>query len=221
MYDDLTLSEHLNILWMTFLDRRMDVFKGLQEHLFLVFVSVGLAILISVPLAIFLTRKQKYAESIIGVAALFQTIPSLALLGFFIPFLGIGRKPAIVALVMYALLPILRNTYTGIVEVDPTLKEVGKGLGMTDFQILTQIELPLSISFIMAGIRMSTVWTVGITTIAAFIGAGGLGDIIFRGISMNNNYITFIGSFAAAMLAIFFDLILKAFEKKLTPKGLK
>lgn len=221
MEQKISLLEHLHKLYWTFNDRRPDLGQAFMEHVYLSATAMLFALIIAIPLALLLTRNKKYAEHIIGVTAVFQTIPSLALLGFMLPLLGIGSKPAIVALVIYALLPIVRNTYTGIIEVDSTIKQAGRGMGMTDWQILMKIELPLAIPTIMAGVRMATVLTIGITTIAAFIGAGGLGDIIFRGISMNNNYLIIVGSIAAAGFAITVDVVLRKLEKILTAKGVR
>lgn len=205
----------------TFQDRWSEILIGTWEHIQLTLLSVILAILISVPIGILLTRHKKLSEPIIGVAAIFQTIPSLALLGFMIPILGIGYIPAVVALTIYGLLPILRNTYTGIVGVDQAAIEAGKGMGMTSKQILFMVEIPLALSIIMAGIRTATVLIVGVGTLAALIGAGGLGDLIFRGISMARNEIIIIGAVPAAILALIFDYFLKWVEVRVTPVGLR
>jgi osmoprotectant transport system permease protein len=202
--------------------KRWDaILSGTQEHLFLSFVSIAIASLIAVPLGILLTRNQKAAETVIGVTGIFQTIPSLALLAFMLPIFGIGTTPAIIALTVYALLPILRNTYTGILGVEKSAVEAGKGMGMTSFQILYMVELPLSLPIIMAGIRTATVLTIGVAALAAFIGAGGLGDLIFRGLQMMRNELVLAGAIPAALLAIFFDFVLRWLEVKATPKGLK
>ncbi|WP_059350930.1 glycine betaine ABC transporter substrate-binding protein [Bacillus coahuilensis] len=207
----------------TFIDTvssRSDILlENLSEHLFLSLISVLFAIVISLPLGVYISRKQKTAEWFIGVTAVFQTIPSLALFGFLVPLLGTGSLTAIIALIIYALLPILRNTYTGIISVDQAVIEAGKGMGMTDRQLLTKIELPLALPFIMAGIRTATVLTVGIATLATFVGAGGLGDLIYRGLTSWNNYLVLAGAIPAALLAILFDLILRWVEKRATPKG--
>lgn len=205
----------------TFILRWPTILEALQEHLYLSFVSILIGILISVPLGIVISRMKKIAEFVIGVTAVFQTIPSLALFGFLLPVFGIGSTPAIIALMVYALLPILRNTYTGIVGVDDSLIQAGKGMGMTSGQILWKIELPLALPVIMAGIRTATVLTIGVATLATFIGAGGLGDIIYRGLSTLNNELVLAGAIPAALLAIFFDSILKGIERIVTPKGLK
>lgn len=197
------------------------VLDSLISHMWLTLVALGFAILIAVPLGIFLTRHDKFSDFVIGIASVFQTIPSLALLGFMIPLFGIGTTPAIIALTIYGLLPILRNTYTGIMGVDTGAKEAGRGMGMTSAQILFMVEIPLSLSVIMAGIRTATVLIIGVTTLASLIGAGGLGDLIFRGISSVNSGLILAGAVPAALLAIFFDILLKLFEKKATPKGLR
>ncbi|HEY2421157.1 MAG TPA: osmoprotectant update ABC transporter permease/substrate-binding subunit OpuFB, partial [Neobacillus sp.] len=168
---------------------------------------------ISIPLGIYLTKKQKIAEGIIGITAILQTIPSLALLGLLIPLFGIGKVPAIIALVIYALLPILRNTYTGIKGVDPTLIEAARAMGMNKRQRLLKVELPLATPVIMAGIRTGMVLIVGTATLAALIGAGGLGDIILLGIDRNNSSLIILGAIPAAILAILFDVFLRQFER--------
>ncbi|MBD1373499.1 ABC transporter permease [Hazenella sp. IB182357] len=203
------------------IERWDAILTGTLEHLYLSFVSVAIATCIAVPLGIILTRKQRIAEPIIGITGLFQTIPSLALLAFMLPIFGIGVTPAIIALTIYSLLPILRNTYTGILGVDRSAVEAGKGMGMTNFQILYIVELPLSLPIIMAGIRTATVLTIGVASLAAFIGAGGLGELMFRGLQMMRNDLVLAGAIPAALLAIFFDLILRWVEVKTTPRGLK
>ena len=195
--------------------------QAFLEHIYLSFIAIAVGIAIALPLGILIARYRKYAEPIIGVTAVFQTIPSLALFGFLVPLMGIGSNTALIALIIYALLPILRNTYTGIISVDSSITEAGKGMGMTRSQILTQIEFPLALPFIMAGIRTATVLTVGIATLATFVGAGGLGDVIYRGLQSYNNSLVLAGALPVALLAISFDLLLKWFEKKATPKGMK
>ncbi|WP_257349395.1 ABC transporter permease [Pseudalkalibacillus decolorationis] len=211
--------------WGDFIDTVRDdwpeILIAVQEHLYLSFISILIGILISVPAGIIISRLKKIAEFVIGITAVFQTIPSLALFGFLLPVLGIGTTPAIIALTVYALLPILRNTYTGIIGVDESLIQAGKGMGMTSNQILWKIELPLALPIIMAGIRTATVLTIGVATLATFIAAGGLGDIIYRGLSTINNELVLAGAIPAALLAILFDAILRGIEKMVTPKGLK
>lgn len=158
-----------------FQERKAQLLAALLEHIQISFIALFFAVLIAIPLGIYLTNKKKIAESIIGVSAVLQTIPSLALLGLLIPLFGIGKVPAIIALVVYALLPILRNTYTGINEVDPSLKEAALAMGMNRSKRLVKVELPLAMPVMMAGIRTAMVLIVGTATLAALIGAGGLG----------------------------------------------
>lgn len=198
-----------------------EILQSLGQHLKLTMISLILAILVAVPLGIFLTRYRRFADSIIGITAVFQTIPSIALLGFMIPLLGIGTIPAIVALTIYGLLPILRNTYIGIMGVDKGAIEAGRGMGMTSKQILFMVQMPLSLTVIMAGIRTATVLIVGVATLASLIGAGGLGDLIFRGISSVNTGLILAGAIPAAFLAVIFDYILKVLEINLTPRGMR
>jgi len=193
------------------------------EHLFLVAVSTGIAILIGVPLGILLTRKPALSKPVLGLANIMQTVPSLALFGFLIPLNiylfhvkilgGIGARTAIVALVLYALLPIIRNTFTGIRSVDPAIRDAGRGMGMTDRQLLFQVELPLALGVIIAGVRVATVICVGTATIAAAIDAGGLGRYIFRGLRANDNVLILAGAVPAALIAIAADLALGYFER--------
>jgi len=188
--------------------------------MYLSLLSIVIAIAISVPLGIYLTRHRKIADSIIGIAGVFQTIPSLALLVFLVPFIGTGKLPAIIALTVYGLLPILRNTYLGIVGVERSAIEAGVGMGMTNRQVLWMVELPLSLSVIMGGIRTATVLIIGVATIAGLIGAGGLGDLIFRGLQTYNTGLILAGAIPSALLAIIFDYLLKLLEADVTPQGL-
>ena len=208
----------------TFLDtiqNRSDLIQeAFLEHIYLSFIALIVGIAIALPLGMLVARYRKLAEPVIGVTAVFQTIPSLALFGFLVPLIGIGAKTALIALIIYALLPILRNTYTGVTSIDSSIIEAGRGMGMTKNQLLWQIELPLALPFIMAGIRTATVLTVGIATLATFVGAGGLGDVIYRGLQSYNNSLVLAGALPVALLAIFFDFILKWIEKKVTPKGI-
>lgn len=203
----------MNAFIDTLNDRKGELLTALLEHIQLSFIALLIAMLIAVPLGILLTRRQKLAEPIINVTAILQTIPSLALLGLMIPLFGIGRVPAIIALIIYALLPILRNTYTGIKEVDPSLKEAASGIGMNPLRRLTKVELPLAMPVIMAGIRTAMVLIIGTATLAAFIGAGGLGDLILLGIDRNNTPLILLGAIPAAILAVFFDSILRWMER--------
>ncbi|MEB6609089.1 ABC transporter permease/substrate-binding protein [Staphylococcus borealis] len=200
-------------LLSTLNDRKGEVFTTIVEHIQISFIALLIAILIAVPLGIALTKTKRLSEVIMNIAAILQTIPSLALLGLMIPIFGIGRLPAIIALVVYALLPILRNTYTGIKEVDPSLIEAAKGIGMKPMRRLTRVELPIAMPVMMAGIRTAMVLIIGTATLAALIGAGGLGDLILLGIDRNNASLILIGAIPAALLAIMFDLILRYMEK--------
>ncbi|WP_277586260.1 ABC transporter permease [Psychrobacillus antarcticus] len=191
------------------------------QHIYLSFIALAIGIAIALPLGILVARYRKLAEPVIGITAIFQTIPSLALFGFLVPLIGIGANTALIALIIYALLPILRNTYTGISNIDESMIEAGRGMGMTKSQLLWQIEFPLALPFIMAGIRTATVLTVGIATLATFVGAGGLGDVIYRGLQSYNNSLVLAGALPVALLAILFDLLLKWIEKRATPKGMK
>jgi osmoprotectant transport system permease protein len=199
---------------------RAEILSSTLEHLWLVVAAMGLAIVIGLPLGIVLVRRRALRRWILGGANIIQTIPSLALFGFLIPvpFIGgIGASTAIVALALYALLPIVRNTYTGIAGVDPAVLESARAMGMTPNQTLWQVELPLSMGVILAGIRTATVITIGVATIAAAIGAGGLGVFIFRGVAMASNAVILAGAIPAALLAIVADLLLGLLERRLTP----
>ncbi|QKJ32479.1 ABC transporter permease subunit [Mucilaginibacter mali] len=191
------------------------------QHIGLTFISLIIAVLIGLPLGIFIARKKQFSGAVLGVAGVMQTIPSIALLGFMIPLLGIGAKPAIVALFIYALLPIIRNTYTGILGVDAYVTEAATAMGMSKRQILLKVELPLAMPVILAGIRTATVINVGVATLASFIAAGGLGEFIFGGISLNNTNMILAGAIPAALLAIIFDFLLSRLQniklKKLRP----
>ncbi|SEA42975.1 ABC transporter permease/substrate-binding protein [Pedobacter hartonius] len=182
-------------------------------HIGLTMISLILAIIIAVPIGILIARKQKLSGVVLGFAGVLQTIPSIALLGIMIPFLGIGPKPAILALFLYALLPIIRNTYTGIMEVNPAVTDAAKGMGMSKWQILTKVELPLAFPVLMAGIRTATVINVGVATLAAYIAAGGLGEFIFGGIALNNSNMILAGAIPAALLAIALDFLLSLVQK--------
>lgn len=191
-----------------FVENRAKLLEQVLEHVGLTFTSLLIATLLAVPLGILITRKPKLAGGVLGFTGVLQTIPSIALLGFMIPLLGIGVKPAIFALFLYALLPILRNTYTGIDEVDDAVKEAALGIGLSRRQLLRQVELPLALPVIFAGLRTATVINVGVATLAAYIGAGGLGEFIFGGIALNNSVMIVAGALPAAVLAIFFDQLL-------------
>src|SRR5262245_11618556 len=190
------------------------------QHLFLVVAGTGAACIVGIPVGILLTRRPALSRPILAVANVLQTIPSLALFGFLIPILGkrgIGELPAIIALFLYSLLPIIRNTFTGISGVDPGVREAARGMGMTGWQMLPRVELLLSSSMILAGVRVATVISVGTATIAAAIGAGGLGIFIFRGLRMNDSVSILAGAIPAALMALAVDFGLGLVEKKLAP----
>ncbi|GAF19093.1 LOW QUALITY PROTEIN: glycine betaine ABC transport system, permease protein OpuAB [Bacillus sp. JCM 19046] len=200
--------------YVTLFQERSDLLlNSFWEHVQLSLVSLLIAVAIAVPIGILLTQYNRYSEWVIGVAAVLQTIPSLALLGFLVLFVGIGTTPAIIALTAYALLPILRNTYTGIKEVDAPIVEAARGMGMNSYRSLIKVELPLAMPTIMAGIRTSMVLIVGTATLAALVGGGGLGQIIMTGIQRTNNEYIVFGALPAALLAIALDLILRLTER--------
>jgi osmoprotectant transport system substrate-binding protein/osmoprotectant transport system permease protein len=203
----------LEFIWM----RRTEVLLLTLEHLEIVAIAILVAVAIGLPLGIWMTRRPALSRPILAVANVVQTIPSLALFGFLIPlpFIGgIGTKTAIVALVLYSLLPIIRNTFTGISSVDPAIREAGRAMGMTDGQLLWKVEIPLSLGMIFAGIRVATVIAVGVATIAAAVGAGGLGMFIFRGVSMVDSRLILAGAIPAAALALIADFGLGAVQKR-------
>jgi osmoprotectant transport system permease protein len=205
-------------VWEFILANRAEVGLRTLEHVVLVGASTAVAAGIGVPLGILMSRRARLRKPILGVANVFQTIPSLALFGILIPLPligGIGASTAIVALVVYALLPIVKNTYTGIAGVEPGVLEAAKGVGMTSGQLLRMVELPLAIPVVLAGIRVATVIGVGVATIAAAIGAGGLGVFIFRGVATVNNTVILAGAIPAALLALSIDGFLHLLERRL------
>ena len=204
--------------WNFFQSHHSEIFDATLDHLTLVVIAMAFAIAIAVPLGMLIVEHRHLRTIALGIASVFQTIPSLALFGFLIPipFIGgIGRRTAIVALVLYALLPILRNTYVGLSGVDPAILEAAEAMGMTATQILLRVRLPLALSIILAGIRTATVITIGVATIAAAIGAGGLGTFIFRGVAMVSDAVILAGAIPAALLAVFADLLLGQLERRL------
>ncbi len=198
-------------------DNRIDVLVRTLQHVGLVFASVGIAIVVGVPLGVLITRKKGLRGPVLCITNVVQTIPSLALFGFLlaVPFIGLGARNAIIALVAYSLLPIIRNTYAGIDGVDPSVRDAAIGLGMTDWQLLKMVELPLAIPVVLAGIRVAAVIGVGVATIAAAIGAGGLGVFIFRGLAMVDNGVILAGAVPAAALALLVDGGLHFLERRL------
>ncbi|MDZ7694902.1 MAG: ABC transporter permease/substrate-binding protein [Balneolaceae bacterium] len=202
-------------LWQFILSNQQEILEQTGEHIGLTLVALGIAVAFGVPLSIYLTRNRTIAGTVLGAVGVIQTIPSIALLGFLLPLLGIGAVPAVVALFLYALLPIVRNTYAGIDEVDDSVVEAARGMGMTDGQVLRKVELPLAVPVIFAGIRTATVINVGVATLCALIGAGGLGEYIFRGIALNNMEMILAGAFPAAVLALLFDYVLGVMERNI------
>jgi len=204
--------------WTFFIGHRAEILGATLEHLGLVLIAMFLAVTISVPLGMLIVYHKVLRTLALGVASILQTIPSLALFGFLIPipFIGgIGKRTAIVALVLYALLPILRNTYVGLTGIDPAILESAEAMGMTQRQILFRVRFPLALSVILAGIRTATIITIGVATIAAAIGAGGLGTFIFRGVALVNEPLLLAGAIPAALLAILADTILGFLERRL------
>jgi osmoprotectant transport system permease protein len=204
--------------WNFFLTHRSEILHATLDHLTLVVIAMLIAIAIAVPLGMLIVQHPRLRTIALGIASVFQTIPSLALFGFLIPipFIGgIGRRTAIVALVLYALLPILRNTYVGLTNIDHAILEAAEAMGMTTTQILLRVRFPLALSIILAGIRTATVITIGVATIAAAIGAGGLGTFIFRGVAMVSDAVILAGAIPAALLAILADLLLSQLERRL------
>jgi osmoprotectant transport system permease protein len=207
-------------LYQFMLQNHTEVLELTLEHLWLVGISTVLAVLIGIPLGILITRWPALNKPVLGGANIIQTIPSLALFGFLLPAPWVGERAdriAILALALYALLPMIRNTYVGIKGVDPAVIEAGRGMGLTDRQLLFQVELPLALGVIIAGVRVATVISVGLATIAAAIGAGGLGEYIFRGLAMVNNQVILAGAIPAAVMALLADLSLGWLEKRLSP----
>ncbi len=208
-------------LWEFFVSNFDEVLSLTGEHLWMVFVSITIAAAIGIPAGVVITRRPGLEKGILGFANVVQTIPSLALFGFLIPLPvlgGIGASTAILALILYALLPITRSTYAGIKGVNPSVKEAGRGMGMTDLQLLWQVEIPLALGVILAGIRVAAITSVGIATIAAAIGAGGLGMYIFRGVAGVNTTLILAGSIPAALLALLTDFGLGWVERLLSPR---
>src|SRR5438552_1407652 len=190
--------------WSFFADHRAEILAATLDHLALVVIAMIIAILIGVPLGMFIVQRPALRTIALGIASIFQTIPSLALFGFLIPIPyigGIGKRTATVALVLYALLPILRNTYVGLTGIDPAVLEAAEAMGMTRTQILFRVRFPLALAVILAGIRTATIITIGVATIAAAIGAGGLGTFIFRGVALVSDALILAGAIPAALLA--------------------
>jgi len=204
--------------WIFSVEHRAEILEATLAHLSLVLIAMLIAVAIAVPLGMLVVHRTTLRNFVLGLASVFQTIPSLALFGFLIPipFIGgIGRRTAIFALVLYALLPILRNTYVGLTGIDPAVLQAAEAMGMTNSQILWRVRFPLALAFILAGIRTATIITIGVATIAAAIGAGGLGTFIFRGVAMVSDAVILAGAIPAALLAILADILLGWLERRL------
>ena len=211
----------MSTFFSMFLERKEELLNLFIEHLDMTTMAVFISLVIGIPLALLITKNKPLAVIVIGIANLLQSIPSIALLAFMVPFVGIGQKPAIIMVVLYSLLPIIKNTYTGITSIDPGKIEVADGIGLSPMQRLFQIQLPMAAPFIMAGIRISAVTAVGTVTIAAFAGAGGLGWFINLGLNANDPNLVLLGAIPASLLALLVDYILAKLEEVVTPEGLK
>ena len=194
-----------------------EVIRLLWEHIYMSLISLGLGVIVAVPLGILLSQVPKVANIVISIVSVLQTIPTLALLALMIPFLGVGKVPAIVALFIYSLLPILRNTYLGMSNVNPDLLDAAKGMGLKRMQIIRQVQLPLAVPVIMAGIRLSTVYVIAWTTLASYIGGGGLGDMIFNGLNLFRPDLILGGTIPVTILAVIVDLVMARIEDWVTP----
>ena len=198
-------------------ERAPELFQRLVEHVELTAVAVVAAAALGIPLGVWAWRRPAHRRWLLAVANVIQTVPSLALLAFLLPFLGIGFRPAITALVLYALLPVIRGTITGLEEVPADAREAGVGIGMTARQLLWRVEMPLAVPSILTGVRLACVWSVGIATLSAFIGAGGLGEFINRGLALNNSRLLLLGAVPAALLAVALDAGVGALQRRLQP----
>ncbi len=205
---------------IAYLDRRGEmVWELMLEHLWLVVVSIVIAVIVSVIVGIFISYYTSVSPTVLAVCQVLMTIPSMAMLGFLVPLFGIGFNTGVMALILYSLLPIVRNTYTGIREISPAVVESAKAMGMTEWRVLTKIKIPLARPVIMAGIRMATVMIVGIAAIAAYVGAGGLGELIFQGISRSNEPMIIVGALGVSIIALAFDFILSWGERRFAAVG--
>lgn len=210
-------SEGEQVVVEFFQENGSTLVRLIFEHIYLSLFSVLLGVIVAVPLGILLTRSEKLGNYVISLVSVLQTLPSLALLAFMVPILGVGRVPAIAALFIYSLLPITRNTYTGIKNVSDDLVDAGRGMGMTNLQLLNKVELPQAAPVIMAGIRLSTIYVISWTTLASYIGAGGLGDFIFSGMSLYDPQLIIGGTIPVTIIALLVDFLLGLVEKKVTP----
>lgn len=198
-----------------------EIFFFSCEHIFLSFMSIIMAVVIGIPMGIVITYYQKARKTILGATNVIQAVPSMALFGFLIPLIGIGKLPTIIIVVLYSLLPIVKNTYIGLDGINPLTIEAAEGIGMTKFQILQKVQLPLALPVIMGGVRIAVVTSVGLMTIAAFVGAGGLGYLVFSGIRTINNYQILAGAIPACILALLIDYLTGVLEKAVIPTGIQ
>lgn len=210
---------------MNFIDfvyeHHTKIMTSLLQHIYLVVFSVAIGILFSIPVGILLSKHKKAAEKILAVFGIVQTIPGLVMLGLALIIFGVGSTPALVVLSVYSVFPILRNTYTGLTEVQPNLIEAGRGIGMTSGQLLFRVELPLAVPSIVSGIRISTVYIVSWAALAGLIGAGGLGDLIWTGLSTYNTNYILAGAIPSALLAFIFSGVIGGIQRLVTPRGLR
>jgi len=210
----------LNVYTIYVLNNWDKILSRSGEHVYLAFTAVALACLVGIPIGLLINRNKQLANLVMNGANILQTIPSLAMFALLIPLVGIRDKNAILALFLYGLLPIIKNTYTGIRNVDPAITEAAKGMGMSNMQMLYMVQAPLAIPVIMAGVRIATVTGIGVATIATLIGSGGLGTLIYQGIGMMNYPMMISGAIAAALLALLTDYVLGLLEKLMTSKGI-
>lgn len=201
-------------------NNKQELLTKTMEHISISLLSLLAAVIIAVPLGIYLTRTKTFAKIVLSVTSVLQTVPSLAILAMMIPFFGIGTLPAVIALFLYVLLPILNNTYLGVKSVDPNAVQAGRAMGMTTSQLLRFVEFPMAIPVIMSGIRLSAVYAISWATLASYIGAGGLGDFIFNGLNLYKPELIIAGAVVVTILALVTDGLLALIEKFVTPKGL-
>lgn len=211
----------MNTFLEVFMQRREELVQLLLEHIQMTSAAVLISICIGIPLGIFVTKNKKASSIVIGIANIMQSIPSIGLLAFLVPVVGIGQKPAIIMVIIYALLPIIKNTYIGITGIQQSAIESASSIGLTKWRILYKIQIPIAMPYIMAGVRISAVTAVGTVTIAAFAGAGGLGWLINLGLNANDADLVLLGALPACLLALVVDFVLGKVENALTPEGLK
>lgn len=208
--------------FISFIQARAGYLLGLAiDHVQITIVAVAIACIIGIPLGIFLVKHEKLSMVIMSIINACQAIPSLAFLGILIPLTGIGLKTTVILVIIYAILPITKNTYTAIHNLDPVMLETARGIGLTDMQVLTKIQIPLALPVVMAGVRIAGVWAVGTVTVAAYAGGGGLGSVIYSGISMMNLNMILSGAILACLIALMMDFLIGLLEKLVTPDGLK